>query len=192
MLSLRAHSMPTSPTSQSQHTLDTMPDDSREPTMFPRYHDDEDISGEDDTVLADTDESGIFLRPSDDELEEDDDISPDRLKNSIFKHVPPRLRRAGIKVWKWTKGPNPPRIYKIRTIFPQVQEAPIKLLDRYLPKKRHKFCLLLAFYFMWLFCFSLVLYKSSFSSDVPGYGSPVRIGCGARYWYGMMAQSAFT
>ncbi|KAF2094449.1 LCCL domain-containing protein [Rhizodiscina lignyota] len=134
--------------------------------------------------MADADESAAFLRPSDDELGEssEDDLSPEQLKHSVLRYIPPRIRKAGKAVARWTKGPNPPRIYKIKPIFPQVQEAPIKLLDRYLPKKRHKFLLLIAFYFLWLLCFSLVLHKSAFSSDVPGYGSPVRLSCGASYW----------
>ena len=177
--------MPRSPTSRSQHSLNTMPDDTPHDSnsAFPRYHDDENISSEDDTLMVDADESAPFLRPGSSELGDlsDDELSPQ--KNWILKHIPPRIRKAGRTAWRWTKGPNPPRIYKIRPFFPVVQEAPIKLLDRYLPKRRHKFLLLLASYFIWLLSFSLVLRKSAFSSDVPGYGSPVRIGCGARYWY---------
>lgn len=83
---------------------------------------------------------------------------------------------------RWVKGPNPPRPYKIEPFFPQIQTAPIRFLDRYFPKRRHRVLLLLVFCFFWLLAFALVLHESAFSSDVPGYGSPTRIGCTARYW----------
>jgi hypothetical protein len=173
---------PTSP-SRSQHSLNTMPEERQtSPVAFPRYHDDENASSEEDTVAAD--EGAAFLRPTDDELSSDDasDIPPDRLKHHWARFIHPRIRKAAIWVARWTKGPNPPRIYKITPVFPVIQEAPIKLLDRYLPKRKHKIILLLAFYFVWFLTFALVLKQSAFSADVPGWGSPVRLGCGSTYW----------
>lgn len=175
---------PTSPP-RSQHSLSSMAGEDRHgpSTTFPRYHDDENASSEEDTVAAD--EGAAFLRPSDDEIDSSSiasDIPPDRLKHHWARLVHPRIRKAAIWIARWTKGPNPPRIYKIRPIFPVVQEAPIRLLDRYLPKRRQRLSLLLAFYFIWFLTFSLVLKKSAFSADVPGWGSPVRLGCGSTYW----------
>jgi hypothetical protein len=37
-------------------------------------------------------------------------------------------------------------------------------------------------YLSWLLAFSLVLWKSSFAASIPGYGTPIRLGCSARYW----------
>ena len=63
-----------------------------------------------------------------------------------------------------------------------MQTAPIRLLDTLCPKPIHKFWLLIAFYIAWLLVFSLMLWKSAFAADVPGFGAPVNIGCGARFW----------
>ncbi|KAK5166505.1 uncharacterized protein LTR77_008048 [Saxophila tyrrhenica] len=103
-------------------------------------------------------------------------------KEHISGRIPPRLKRAWAATVKWAKGPDPPRIYSIEPIFPKIQHAPLALLDRYAPKKIHKFGLLLAVYFSWLLAFSLVLWRSSFAASIPGYGTPVRLGCYARYW----------
>ncbi|MBE7180285.1 MAG: hypothetical protein INR71_03590, partial [Terriglobus roseus] len=114
--------------------------DGRGAPAFPRYRDDEDAdSSEGDTVTAD--ETGPFLRPGDDELagsdagDYDDDVG--RFKHHrILRHVPPRALRAARAVARWTKGPSPPRIYRIDPFLPAVQEAPLRLLDRYAPKRR--------------------------------------------------------
>jgi len=96
--------------------------------------------------------------------------------------VPPRL----IRYWKatvtWVKGPKPPRIFSITPILPGVQHAPLNLLDRLAPKRAHKVCLLIAFYLSWALAFGLIMWKSSFASDVPGYGAPTRLWCGATFW----------
>lgn len=179
--------MPSSPTSRSHHSLDTMPGDAGEQassTTFPRYHDDETASSEEDTIAAD--EAALFLRPGDEEIDSSSDVGsdipPDRLKHSWLRHIHPRIRKSAIWVARWTKGPDPPRIYKIRPVFSIVQEAPVKLLDRYLPRRKHKIILLIAFYFVWFLTFSLVLKRSAFSADVPGYGAPVRLSCASSYW----------
>jgi hypothetical protein len=98
------------------------------------------------------------------------------------KYVPPQLQRAWVSVKTWVKGPQPPRPWKIHPIFPKIQTAPIRILDTFLPKRKHKIGLLILFYTAWILSFALVLHKSAFSADVPGYGAPVRIGCTQRFW----------
>ncbi|CAD0020687.1 unnamed protein product [Aureobasidium pullulans] len=67
--------------------------------------------------------------------------------------------------------------------YPWMQRhAPLALLDRYAPKKMQRFWLLFVFYICWILSFALILHKSSFAADVQDYGSPVRLGCTARYW----------
>ncbi|KAF2170899.1 hypothetical protein M409DRAFT_63929 [Zasmidium cellare ATCC 36951] len=100
----------------------------------------------------------------------------------VSERIPSRLKDAWSKTVEWVKGPNPPRIYKITPIFPNIQHAPIALLDRYAPKRRQRFWLLILLYASWLFVFSLMLWKSSFAAQIPGYGTPVRLSCSARYW----------
>ena len=100
----------------------------------------------------------------------------------ILKYIPPRIRRTSRAVAKWVKGPQPPRPWKIRPFFPGIQSAPIQFLNNYFPKRKQKVALLIFFYICWLAAFSLVLNRSAFASDIPGYGSPVRIRCVDRFW----------
>lgn len=99
------------------------------------------------------------------------------------KYIPPRIQRAWEKTKIWVKGPQPPRPWRIRPLFPKVQRAPLELLDRFFPKRKHKVILLLVFYFAWFLSFSLVMHRSAFAADIPGYGAPVNIRCTDRLWH---------
>jgi hypothetical protein len=99
-----------------------------------------------------------------------------------FKWVPVPFRRAGKSLIHWAKGPDPPQIYTIKPILPIIQELPIRLLDRYVPKKRHRISLLVAFYFCWILTFALVMRQSTFATEIEGWGAPGNIGCGNTYW----------
>ena len=103
-------------------------------------------------------------------------------RDRLSRRIPPRLKNAWAATVRWVKGPQPPRTYVITPLFPKVQHAPIALLDRYAPRKVLRFWLLIALYASWLLAFSLILWSSSFSAEVPGYGTPLRLGCQARYW----------
>lgn len=143
-----------------------------------RYHDDSDGS---DNVDVGPDAPLMSSRPSNElDYRERDETSS--WQSRLAAKVPPRLKRAWHATVKWVKGPQPPRAYSIRPFFPSIQEAPIKLLDRYAPKKSQRFWLLVLFYILWILSFSLVQWKSSAAADVPGYGTPIRLSCGARYW----------
>ncbi|KAF2106582.1 hypothetical protein BDV96DRAFT_507519 [Lophiotrema nucula] len=98
------------------------------------------------------------------------------------KYIHPRFQRYWAATVKWVKGPQPPRPWKIRPFFPAVQTAPIKFINNYFPKRKHKVILLIFFYFCWFLSFSLVLHRSAFAADIPGYGSPVHIRCTDRFW----------
>ncbi|KAF7680256.1 lccl domain containing protein [Alternaria burnsii] len=98
------------------------------------------------------------------------------------KYIPPRLQRIWNNVVVWVKGPQPPRPWKIHPFFSKIQTAPIQLLNNYFPERRQKIALLAFFYFCWLLTFGLVLHRSAFAADIPGYGSPVRIRCTDRFW----------
>lgn len=141
-----------------------------------RYHD-ESVSDEDTLLPPESVES----------LPQDNDFHIDQPKRhallaKVSDNIPTPIKRASGAVATWVKGPQPPRIYKIKPFFPQIQEAPLRLLDRYAPKRMQRFWLLIFFYVCWVFCFSLILHKSSFASDIKGYGSPVRLGCTASFW----------
>ena len=105
-------------------------------------------------------------------------------KSFRWKWVPLPIRNAGRSVASWSKGPDPPQIQKITPIFPSIQEAPIRLVDRYLPNRKQKAALLAFFFFTWILTFSLILHHSATSGNIEGYGTPQNIWCGASYWAG--------
>ncbi|KAK5111434.1 hypothetical protein LTR62_004886 [Meristemomyces frigidus] len=149
-----------------------------------QYHDDSD---DDATVGADAPlrGPGNSSRPSFDGLRlgggNTNNNTPSWL-NNFSDQFPPSLQQAWQKTKTWTKGPDPPRIFTITPLFPSIQHLPITLLDRFVPSKLHRFGLLLLILASWLLSFSLVLRASSFSASVPGYGTPLRLHCGAAYW----------
>ncbi|KAK5137744.1 hypothetical protein LTR08_007315 [Meristemomyces frigidus] len=100
----------------------------------------------------------------------------------ITKHTPPGLKHAWQATLTWVRGPDPPRIYTIHPFLPNIQHAPIRLLDHYAPKQIHRFWLLLLLYATWILSFALVLRASSRSAAIPGHGTPIHLNCGARYW----------
>lgn len=104
-------------------------------------------------------------------------------KTFHWRWVPVRVRQAVRAVIKWSNGPDPPQIQKITPFFPSIQEFLPKVIDTYLPKKRHKAALLAFFYFCWLLTFSLVLAHSTKAGNIEGYGKPQSIWCGASFWY---------
>ena len=99
-----------------------------------------------------------------------------------YKWVPLPIRKAGRAVTRWVKGPVPPRELQIQPLFPRVQKAPLRLLDRFAPKRRHKIILLLLFYCCWALTWSLMLAHHSTSGFIKGYGKPVNLWCGASFW----------
>lgn len=146
--------------------------------QYEPYHDEPD--DDDETIGPDAPLRGSN-RPSaefDEFLRQTYPTWKDRLSNRIH----PRLKRAWAATVKWVKGPQPPRIYTIHPIFPKIQHAPLALLDRYAPKKIHRFWSLMALYACWIFAFWIILWRSSIAGEIPGYGAPLRLGCQARYW----------
>lgn len=140
------------------------------------YRDDEAASVHSyDSAISD----GILIRGSEASDEEYYSIQEPYYAH---KYIPPRIQRAWKATATWVKGPQPPRPWKIRPFFPRVQAAPVQFLNNYFPKRKHKVVLLIFFYFCWLLSFGLVLHRSAFAADIPGYGSPVRVRCNDRFW----------
>ncbi|KAH8163307.1 hypothetical protein CIB48_g4939 [Xylaria polymorpha] len=80
------------------------------------------------------------------------------------------------------KRPTNPRIWKIDPVFPAVQHAPLRLLDRVLPAKKHRMWLFFAYFAAWILTFSLVLWRGEVASEIEGWGEPSDISCGVTYW----------
>ncbi|KAF1962421.1 hypothetical protein CC80DRAFT_160721 [Byssothecium circinans] len=154
--------------------LDDEPDDEGAPLQI--YHDDENASVHSDDADADAD--AVLIAGSEASGEEYYAQEP----YYVRKYIPSRLLRAWRATVVWVQGPHPPRPWKIRPLFPAVQLTPLQFLNNYFPKRKHKITLLVFFYFCWFLSFSLVLHRSAFAADIPGYGSPVRVKCTDRLW----------
>ncbi len=103
-------------------------------------------------------------------------------KTFHWRWVPFRIRQACRSIVQWTKGPDPPKVQKITPIMPAIQEAPVQMIERYLPKQRHKALGLGCLYGCWILIFSFMLVHSNSAGKIEGYGKPEPIWCGASYW----------
>lgn len=145
-------------------------DDEGAPPQF--YRDDENASihsNESAVLIANSEASGQEYYPTEGPY-------------AIRQYIPPRLRHTWSRIVTWVKGPQPPRPWKIHPYFPKIQTAPIRFVDTFFPKRKQKIMLLVGFYFCWILSFTLVLHRSAFAADIPGYGSPVRLRCTDRFW----------
>ncbi|PNY26021.1 Uncharacterized protein TCAP_04043 [Tolypocladium capitatum] len=122
-------------------------------------------------------------------LQFDDDSSPptprfvqDENAWRRWKWVPFPVRRIIRAVGKWSKGPADARPYRIEPLFPVVQEYPLWLVDRFLPKLRYRAWLLLLYFSAWLITFVLVKRQGTIATSIAGWGQPQTIGCGVSYW----------
>ncbi|RYC58984.1 hypothetical protein CHU98_g7221 [Xylaria longipes] len=106
----------------------------------------------------------------------------DQTTQKRWKWVPyPVHRVAGIVV-RWIKGPPNPRIWKIDPFFPAIQHAPLRLLGRVLPAKKHRLWLLFAYFAAWILAFAIVFWRGEVASEIEGWGEPSDISCGVTYW----------
>jgi hypothetical protein len=92
------------------------------------------------------------------------------------------MKTGWAAIQNWVRGPDPPRTYHIRPVLPQLQRAPLALRDRYAPRRLHQIAWLAAVSACWLLVLAGMLYQSSFAAQIPGHGTPLRLGCAARYW----------
>lgn len=99
------------------------------------------------------------------------------------KHwVPHAVRRLWKSAADWARGPATPESYTITPLYPRAQELPLALLERRLPRRRHRLALLGVFLAAWVVAFALVKRREVYSSEIEGWGDPQTIGCGATYW----------
>jgi hypothetical protein len=121
-------------------------------------------------------------------LEESDaGIAPRFLEDQALRDsrqwIPPSYRRFWRRVVDWAKGPQFPRIQKISPILPHIQEAPIRLLDTFWPKRKQRIMALLALYLCWILSFGLLLRHSTSAAEIEGLGKPNQISCSSTFWW---------
>lgn len=159
--------------------------------MLPEYRDDEENHLPDIPALTDdeTDDDAhsrhLHIRSA---SETSDSARPlpvwlrESASSFKFKWVPLPVRKASRAVVNWVQGPDPPRVLKIEPIFPKIQQAPIRLLDRFAPRRKQRLVLLAALYVCWFLTWGLMLRQHATSGFIKGYGRPQNLWCGASFW----------
>ncbi|CEJ81257.1 hypothetical protein VHEMI01396 [[Torrubiella] hemipterigena] len=103
-------------------------------------------------------------------------------QNPRWNWVPYPIRRTGTAIATWARGPQPPRRYRIKPLFPKVQEFPLQLVDRFLSNTKHRWLLVFFYLALWAVTFALVKRQGTIATDIAGFGQPKVIGCGSTYW----------
>ncbi|KAG5751551.1 hypothetical protein H9Q70_005795 [Fusarium xylarioides] len=96
--------------------------------------------------------------------------------------VPYPIRRASKWVAKWSHGPVNPQPFRIKPLFPAIQEYPLVLVERIIPSLKHRFWLVFCYLSIWIVTFALVKRRDTMASEIEGWGTPQTIGCGVSYW----------
>ncbi|KAM3454884.1 hypothetical protein MY3296_002666 [Beauveria thailandica] len=98
------------------------------------------------------------------------------------KWMPYSVERTGRAIARWTRGPPNAQPYRIRPIFPAVQEFPLRILDRLLPGRRRRRWLLFFYLAIWVVAFALIKRHETLAGNIADWGRPKSIGCGAAYF----------
>lgn len=98
------------------------------------------------------------------------------------KWIPYWVRRVYKSVAKWSRGPPNPQQYRIKPFFAFVQEYPLFVIERFLPKLKYRLWLLFFYFSIWIIAFVLVKRAGNQSTEIAGWGQPKNIDCGVTYW----------
>ncbi|KAF3771056.1 hypothetical protein M406DRAFT_285931 [Cryphonectria parasitica EP155] len=106
-------------------------------------------------------------------------------EENLSKHwrwIPYPLRKLGRSALRWAQGPASPVAFRITPLFPTIQHFPIFLLDKYLPRRKHRILLFIGYILLWILTFSLVKRHESSLTELKPWGKPQEIGCGNYFW----------
>lgn len=79
-------------------------------------------------------------------------------------------------------GPRTPRQFRIVPVLETLQTAPLRLVDRVLPTRKHRWAALILLHLLWGAIFLTILHRSVVGPEMGEYGTPVRLSCRARLW----------
>ncbi|KAK3190580.1 hypothetical protein K4F52_003271 [Lecanicillium sp. MT-2017a] len=105
-----------------------------------------------------------------------------RTNNKWPKWVPYPIQRTGRAIAKWTHGPPNAAPYRIKPWLPKIQEYPLRLMDRFFPRRRQRQWLLFLLLSLWVVTFALVKWRGTRSTDIKEFGQPTSLTCGAQFW----------
>ena len=152
------------------------------------YHDDEE-SGIPEPSLAESSDLHVRSRASSQGEAPQDFPVWMRESSSWWRKLPLPIRRVTRAIPRtfafldhWSRGPKEAQRQEITPLFPLVQEAPLWLVEKFLPKRIHKIFGLLFLYFAWAITFVVIIQHSATSGDIEGYGTPNSIWCGENFW----------
>lgn len=146
-----------------------------------------DLPGHQDELRAEHHPDAPIEGPRLQELQEGNPTPLPRFlqEESLSKHwkwIPYPVRKFGRSAARWAQGPPNPVVFRIAPIFPTVQQIPIILLDKYLPKKKHRRWLFVGYLMLWVLTFTLVKRQESSLTELKPWGKPQEIGCGNYFW----------
>ncbi len=89
-----------------------------------------------------------------------------------------------ITIWRWTKGPEPPRTIHIRPVFATVENRLLEYSRYWWPDADYlvRTRSFLFWTFASAFLFALILGSSITGCQVPPYGSALRVSCVSKLW----------
>jgi hypothetical protein len=99
-----------------------------------------------------------------------------------FRWMPYPVRRFSKAAVRWAQGPSNPRPYRIEPFFPEIQTAPVRWLEEWVPNRRHRIWLALGYFAVWIVTYALVMSQGQKATEIEGWGVPGDIGCGNTYW----------
>lgn len=106
---------------------------------------------------------------------------PHRLSKP-WTYLPYPLYRVCNAVSGWARGPTPPGRYRIKPLFPKVQEFPLRLTERYLANRKVRYTVVFFYLAIWIVAFALVKRQGTLATDIADYGQPQDISCGDAYF----------
>jgi hypothetical protein len=103
-------------------------------------------------------------------------------KSFRYKWVPLPIRKASRATANFIKGPDPPNPLLLMPLIPQIQELPVRYLNKFAPKRRHKISLLLLLYLAWFLPWTILFLHSRSAGHIAGYGRPRTLSCSTSFW----------